>query len=85
MTGDSFTFKDVVQFGCDEGYLLTGSAVRECLSSGTWDGDVPECKRKYSYSLGDLLLRRYTLGECDLVGGKVIKALLNSEHYKVKI
>lgn len=44
MTGDSFTFKDVVQFGCDEGYLLTGSAVRECLSSGTWDGDVPECK-----------------------------------------
>lgn len=44
MTGDSFTFKDVVQFGCDEGYLLTGSAVRECLSSGTWDGVVPECK-----------------------------------------
>lgn len=44
MTGDSFTFKDVVEFGCDEGYLLTGSAVRECLNSGTWDGLDPECK-----------------------------------------
>ena len=45
MTGDSFTFKDVVEFGCEEGYLLTGSSVRECLNTGDWDGVVPECKR----------------------------------------
>lgn len=45
MTGDSFTFKDVVEFGCKEGYLLTGSAVRECLNTGDWDGVTPECKR----------------------------------------
>ncbi|XP_020624029.1 mannan-binding lectin serine protease 2-like [Orbicella faveolata] len=44
MTGDSFTFKDVVEFGCEEGYLLTGSSVRECLNTGDWDGVVPECK-----------------------------------------
>ncbi|KAJ7394693.1 Mannan-binding lectin serine protease 1 [Desmophyllum pertusum] len=44
MTGDSFTFKDVVEFDCEEGYLLTGSAVRECLNTGDWDGLAPECK-----------------------------------------
>ena len=47
MTGDSFTFKDVVEFGCKEGYLLTGSAVRECLNTGDWDGVASECKRTY--------------------------------------
>ena len=45
MTGDSFTFKDTVEFGCDKGYLLTGSAVRECLNTGKWDGTPPVCKR----------------------------------------
>ena len=49
MTGDSFIFKDVVEFGCDEGYLLTGSAVRECLNTGDWDGTPPQCKRMYVY------------------------------------
>lgn len=44
MTGDSFTFKDTVEFGCDKGYLLTGSAVRECLNTGKWDGTPPVCK-----------------------------------------
>lgn len=47
MTGDSFTFKDTVEFGCDEGYLLTGSFVRECLNTGDWDGTPAECKRMY--------------------------------------
>lgn len=45
MTGDSFTFKDTVEFDCDKGYLLTGSAVRECLNTGKWDGTPPVCKR----------------------------------------
>ncbi|XP_068699575.1 mannan-binding lectin serine protease 2-like [Montipora foliosa] len=44
MTGDSFTFKDTVEFGCDQGYLLTGSAVRECQNTGKWDGSPPVCK-----------------------------------------
>ena len=45
MTGDSFTYKDIVEFSCDVGYLLTGSAVRECLNTGDWDGSSATCKR----------------------------------------
>lgn len=66
-------FKDVVQFGCDEGYFLIGFVVRECFSSGIWDGDVFECKCKYSYFLGDLFFRSYVLGECDFVGEKLLR------------
>lgn len=44
MTGDDFTFKQTVAFACDEGYLLTGSAVRECKNTGDWDGTPPVCK-----------------------------------------
>ena len=35
--------RDVVQYQCEEGYLLVGDEYRECESNGTWSGRLPVC------------------------------------------
>ncbi|XP_042320223.1 complement receptor type 2 [Sceloporus undulatus] len=44
--GGDFPYGSVVTYHCDPGYFLTGSATIHCLSSGTWDQPVPQCKRR---------------------------------------
>ncbi|CAH2222352.1 Hypothetical predicted protein [Pelobates cultripes] len=42
--GEEFTSGSVVQFSCDAGYNLRGSAERTCLPNGSWSGFQPECE-----------------------------------------
>uniref|UniRef100_A0A8C4R6D0 CUB and sushi domain-containing protein 1 n=1 Tax=Eptatretus burgeri TaxID=7764 RepID=A0A8C4R6D0_EPTBU len=41
--GKERTPGSTVQFSCEKGYLLRGSAQRTCLSNGTWSGSQLEC------------------------------------------
>lgn len=37
---------DVVSFDCEEGFRSTNNMSIQCLLSGNWSGEVPECKGK---------------------------------------
>ncbi|XP_070403545.1 CUB and sushi domain-containing protein 3 isoform X5 [Nothobranchius furzeri] len=41
--GTQMTFSATAIFTCDAGFMLVGSAVRECLSSGLWSGTETRC------------------------------------------
>ncbi|KAM9643220.1 CUB and sushi domain-containing protein 3-like isoform 2-T2 [Morphnus guianensis] len=41
--GTQITYGSTAIFTCDSGYMLVGSAVRECLSSGLWSGIESRC------------------------------------------
>nr|DBA24038.1 TPA: hypothetical protein GDO54_011744 [Pyxicephalus adspersus] len=41
--GTQTTFGSTAIFTCDTGYMLVGSVVRECLSSGLWSGTETRC------------------------------------------
>ena len=40
VTGEQCTFS------CKPGFILTGSATRECKPNHQWSGITPDCKRK---------------------------------------
>ncbi|XP_035756717.1 LOW QUALITY PROTEIN: P-selectin [Egretta garzetta] len=39
-----FTFGSTCVFSCQTGFALTGPESRECMATGTWTGDTPQCK-----------------------------------------
>ena len=44
--GDTFVYGSKVQFSCFPGYQIVGATETECLSTGKWSEEQPECKRK---------------------------------------
>ncbi|XP_070554196.1 uncharacterized protein [Ptychodera flava] len=44
--GDSWTYSSVVTFSCNNGLILIGVNVTECLANGKWKDDAPLCKHK---------------------------------------
>ncbi|XP_073822904.1 sushi, von Willebrand factor type A, EGF and pentraxin domain-containing protein uif isoform X2 [Musca autumnalis] len=50
---DSHHFGDIVHFQCNFGYIMSGSSSLLCLSSGQWNGSVPECNYAKCVSLPD--------------------------------
>ena len=42
----TFTFKDRLNFSCNDGYDLVGKNEIQCTADGHWDGAVPTCKSK---------------------------------------
>jgi len=44
MTGSKTVFPNIIEFRCDEGFDLLGSASRKCKSDGKWSGNVTACK-----------------------------------------
>ena len=38
---------DTALFQCTNGYTLSGTSSRNCLSNGLWSGEKPSCKRKH--------------------------------------
>ncbi|KAL8177397.1 UNVERIFIED_CONTAM: hypothetical protein K2H54_002712 [Gekko kuhli] len=43
-TGIEPVFNSTCQFGCEEGYTLTGSSQIQCSSQGHWSAPVPHCE-----------------------------------------
>lgn len=41
--GTQTSYGSTAIFTCDSGFMLVGSAVRECLSSGLWSGSETKC------------------------------------------
>jgi len=46
-----FVDGDNCSFACDDGYELTGSAMRTCGSDGNWSGDNVTCTRSMLYNV----------------------------------
>uniref|UniRef100_A0A1A9UCN5 Uncharacterized protein n=1 Tax=Glossina austeni TaxID=7395 RepID=A0A1A9UCN5_GLOAU len=46
-------FGDIIKFQCNFGYIMSGSSSLLCLSSGQWNGTVPECNYAKCVSLPD--------------------------------
>lgn len=42
--GDLTVFPNKIIFGCDEGFLLRGSNIRNCQANGTWSGNQTICE-----------------------------------------
>ena len=37
----------IATFQCNNGFVLQGNQVRQCLNTGQWTGFQPECRRKF--------------------------------------
>lgn len=42
--GSEFNLNDVVNFTCNRGYILSGSARAQCRLNGQWSSPLPVCK-----------------------------------------
>ncbi|KAM4706820.1 sushi, von Willebrand factor type A, EGF and pentraxin domain-containing protein 1 [Discoglossus pictus] len=42
-TGDNFTFAHVISYTCKEGFTLVGPETINCLSTGKWSENPPQC------------------------------------------
>ncbi|XP_063154589.1 P-selectin [Candoia aspera] len=40
---EHFSYRSYCSFRCDKGFTITGSANLQCLPSGQWTADVPQC------------------------------------------
>ena len=44
LSGNLTVYPNIVTFSCDPGFILRGSSVRKCQSTGTWDGYKTTCE-----------------------------------------
>ncbi|XP_017288668.1 sushi, von Willebrand factor type A, EGF and pentraxin domain-containing protein 1 isoform X3 [Kryptolebias marmoratus] len=44
VNGSSFSYNDVVEYVCFEGYEVIGDPMLRCSSQGLWEGSVPQCQ-----------------------------------------
>ncbi|XP_013926586.1 PREDICTED: CUB and sushi domain-containing protein 3-like [Thamnophis sirtalis] len=60
--GTQITYGSTAIFTCDLGFMLVGSAVRECLSSGLWSGTETRCLAGHC-GIPDLIVNGQVIGE----------------------
>lgn len=66
-------YLSVVQFACEDGYVIQGASSITCLAGGKWSAEVPTCKSKYTQNMHILLFRdgenfqEYTVCRCRLL------------------
>ncbi|XP_067886734.1 sushi, von Willebrand factor type A, EGF and pentraxin domain-containing protein 1 isoform X1 [Heterodontus francisci] len=44
VTGGEYTFQSLVNYSCNNRYLIEGDLTRSCLANGSWSGKMPECR-----------------------------------------
>ena len=44
LLGSMTTYPHKLKFMCDEGFILRGSKIRQCLSTGNWSGNESFCE-----------------------------------------
>ena len=44
LQGSATTFPNMLEFSCDAGFILGGSAVRKCQANATWSGNAAICR-----------------------------------------
>ena len=49
---------EYVRYLCNPGYTMVGPAVRRCLPSGKWSGNVPTCKSSFLFCLKVFYLKQ---------------------------
>lgn len=60
--GTQTTFGATAIFTCDPGFMLVGSVVRECLSSGLWSGTETRCLGEYWSQLCEMMYESMCAG-----------------------
>ena len=70
----STTFGRTVTYRCNNGYILSGSAIVSCLASGTWE-TTPECTGKIIFISSNIWLRdlRYKFKRQSLIFGVLLQ------------
>jgi len=46
---------DIVQFGCDSGYMIQGNPIIICQENQRWSGPPPKCKHFFLIELNSLI------------------------------
>lgn len=46
--GSATTFPNMLEFSCEKGFILDGSASRKCQANTTWSGKAAICRGKFS-------------------------------------
>ncbi|XP_067016857.1 complement factor B-like isoform X1 [Acropora muricata] len=59
--GSKYNYRDEVTFECDDGYVLKGSARRECTKNGNWSGTEALCKDEFEDRFQDDNTTAYNL------------------------
>uniref|UniRef100_A0A8C4MYG0 CUB and Sushi multiple domains 3 n=1 Tax=Equus asinus asinus TaxID=83772 RepID=A0A8C4MYG0_EQUAS len=60
--GTQTSYGSTAIFTCDSGFMLVGSAVRECLSSGLWSGSETRCLAGHC-GIPELIVNGQVIGE----------------------
>ncbi|KAG8524073.1 CUB and sushi domain-containing protein 3 [Galemys pyrenaicus] len=60
--GTQTSYSSTAIFTCDSGFMLVGSAVRECLSSGLWSGSETRCLAGHC-GIPELIVNGQVIGE----------------------
>ena len=47
----TYQYGDSINFECNVGYTLSGSAIRTCQNNGLWTGTQPTCQSKLHVSI----------------------------------
>uniref|UniRef100_UPI00398EE43F sushi, von Willebrand factor type A, EGF and pentraxin domain-containing protein 1 n=1 Tax=Pristiophorus japonicus TaxID=55135 RepID=UPI00398EE43F len=63
VTGMDYTFQSLVNYSCNNGFLMEGDLTRTCLANGSWSGEVPECRLVACPPLVDVLNGQITGSE----------------------
>lgn len=48
VTTSSTDYGGTVEYFCDDGFELSGNAIRTCAASGVWSGSDPQCTGIYT-------------------------------------
>ncbi|KAK2150684.1 hypothetical protein LSH36_395g01037 [Paralvinella palmiformis] len=65
-SAETFFPGTTVQYGCDKGYIMVGTAQLSCMDSGQWTGDPPMCQEECPTTdvINGILVTRCTYRNC---------------------
>ncbi len=67
VSNPSLNYQGVATYSCDTGFVLAGSATRQCRATGQWSGVAPTCPRELANIGGSIWSPYDCFEQCVLV------------------